>query len=93
MLGSHKFAKSHFAQAGTPLSPLPFPGAAYRIGHTGTASKHRGLIGFLFYKKQLLRRPWDFPRRALSLRYITPALEAEFFGTPSVAAPATLAVR
>ena len=32
MLGSHRFAVERYAEQGTPLRPLPFPGATYLIG-------------------------------------------------------------
>ncbi|WP_205708780.1 glycosyltransferase family A protein [Kineococcus siccus] len=46
LLGSHRRSVAHFAAAGVPLEPVPFPGAAYTIGtgenHSGRAWMDRG---------------------------------------------------
>jgi hypothetical protein len=33
ILGSHRWIAGHLASRGTPLAPLPFPGAVYHVGH------------------------------------------------------------
>lgn len=38
MLGDHVFIRPELEEAGTPLVPLPFPGAIYRVGHRNSAS-------------------------------------------------------
>lgn len=37
-LGDHVFIRPDLEAAGTPLAPLPFPGAIYRVGHRNSAS-------------------------------------------------------
>lgn len=37
-LGDHVFVRADLEAAGTPLAPLPFPGAVYRVGHKNSAS-------------------------------------------------------
>jgi len=33
IMGSHRFIADHLRQKGTPLRPLPFPGAIYHVAH------------------------------------------------------------
>ncbi|RPF26388.1 glycosyltransferase family 2 protein [Georgenia muralis] len=40
LLGSHVYAADRLAAAGTPLAPLPFPGALYTVG---TGENHSGI--------------------------------------------------
>jgi hypothetical protein len=46
LLGSHRHSRNHLAERGTPLSPLPFPGAVYSIStgenHSGRTWMDRG---------------------------------------------------
>lgn len=42
-MGSHRFAKPRLAAAGTPLRKLPYPGAAYRVGHPESDSGSGGV--------------------------------------------------
>lgn len=79
MLGDHHFIDQHLARAGTPLEPLPFPGAVYRIGHAGAHSRSKGLIRHVFFRKVILKRPWKLGL-LLRMRRLTPALRREFFG-------------
>jgi hypothetical protein len=43
MLGGHYGIKERFVQRGTPLAVLPFRGAVYRVGSSGSHSKTPGL--------------------------------------------------
>lgn len=78
MLGSHKVIAERLAERGTPLTPLPFPGAVYRIGHTGSFSSSRRLRSTFFPRWQLRADPVEFCRRLGRLRRVTPAIRAEF---------------
>ena len=80
MLGSHIFIHDHLDSTGTPLTPLPFIGAVYRIGHPEAASKSQGLVTHFFLKRWLLKKPVELARRLLHLRYLTKAVSDEFFG-------------
>ena len=65
----HANIRSHFARCGTPLDPLPFPGAIYCFH------------GLNFYATSSYRPepPWrKMARLAFKTRWITPALRREF---------------
>jgi hypothetical protein len=79
MLGSHVQIAPALAAGGTPLEPLPFPGAIYRIGHPGAHSKSWGLVGKCLLPG-LMRGPLEFVRRLLRLHRLSPGMRAEFFG-------------
>lgn len=44
MYGSHRFAPTVLAERGTPLMPLPFAGAAYRVGTGLNGSRVAGVV-------------------------------------------------
>jgi hypothetical protein len=44
ILGSHRWIADRLAEAGTPLTPLPFTGAVYHIGH---GENHTAVSGAL----------------------------------------------
>lgn len=79
MLGSHVYIRDALAAQGTPLIPLRFDGAVYRIGHADASSRSSALRRHLF-NRRTLRTPMTFLQNALSLRPITPAFRKEFFG-------------
>jgi hypothetical protein len=79
-LGSHIFIHTLLDQAGTPLKKLPFVGAVYRVGHSGAHSKSANIFRQYFLKKSLLKRPWEFCRRLMRLRLLSPSIRNEFFG-------------
>jgi hypothetical protein len=77
-LGSHIFIKDELAAAGTPLAPLPFPGAIYRIGHAGAHSKSRGLLRTFLVRRDLIKTPKTLAGNALRFRPLTRQLRAAF---------------
>ena len=79
MLGSHIYIKSHLADLGTPLVPLPFPGAVYRIGHADAHSKSSGLIEKFFTNRDALKRPLHTLWRLRNLRPVGSKISDEFF--------------
>ena len=80
MLGSHVKIGKILADAGHPLSPLPFRGAIYRVGHSGAHSKSIGLLKAHFLNKWVLRHPQHLIGNLLKVRLISNGLRKEFFG-------------
>jgi hypothetical protein len=83
MLGSHIFIADDLARGGTPLAPLPFPGAIYRIGHRGAHSQSSRLAATVFLKKKVLSDPRALIDNVRRLRPVNGAVRDEFFhGSP-----------
>jgi hypothetical protein len=80
MLGSHIMIEHILAERGTPLEPLPFPGAIYRIGHPGSHGNSRGLFGQLFRS----RNPLRFLPQIARLRLATKSVKRNFFGSATL---------
>lgn len=80
MLGSHVFITKHLAAQGTPLAALPFPGAIYRTGHTGSHSRSKDILSTYLLHRWLLKRPMELARRFSRLRLLGGGLRREFFG-------------
>lgn len=80
MLGSHVFITGHLAESGTPLSALPFPGAIYRTGHTGSHSRSKDILSTYIFHPWLLKRPIELVSRLGRLRLMGRGLRREFFG-------------
>jgi hypothetical protein len=80
MLGSHIRLHEVLARQGTPLQRLPFHGAVYRVGQSGSHSQAPKIMRQFFLNREALRRPRQLLRRASGLRWLTPALRREFFG-------------
>ncbi|MGE3334498.1 MAG: hypothetical protein AB7I36_12710 [Rhodospirillaceae bacterium] len=78
-LGSHKFIKRDLEARGTPLAPLPFPGAIYRMGHSDTASGSSSMVRYSL-RKESFRRPVSLARQLAKFRYLSTRLSHEFFG-------------
>ncbi|MGE4064265.1 MAG: hypothetical protein AB7E79_12935 [Rhodospirillaceae bacterium] len=82
-LGSHKFIKRDLEAQGTPLAPLPFPGAIYRMGHADTASGSSAMIRYNL-RKESLTKPVSLAKQLAKFRYVGPGMAREFFGgTPA----------
>jgi hypothetical protein len=79
-LGSHKFIKKDLEAAGSPLAPLPMPGAIYRIGHSGSNSQSSPLLRHLFSPRDAVRHPRRTLRNAAGLRLMGHSIKREFFG-------------
>jgi hypothetical protein len=82
MFGSHVFIRSHLEARGTPLEPLPFAGAIYRVGHAGAHSKSPGLMRQVFFKREILRNPLNLVKRFSSLRLLDAGMRQQFWGRP-----------
>jgi len=62
-LGSHVFIKRYLDEEDTPLSPLPFRGAGYRVGHGNSVTQSSALFDHLFRLPDALRHPRETLRR------------------------------
>jgi len=80
VLGSHIFLHDDLDASGTPLEPLPFIGAVYRIGHAEATTQTNNIFKQFFLHKYLLKKPWELCRRISKLRIKTQEIEREFFG-------------
>jgi hypothetical protein len=78
-LGSHIHLRDDLDRAGSPLAPLPFPGAIYRIGHAGAHSQSSGLMRTVFFRKRMLLAPWRVIGDSLRIRRLDGAVRDEFF--------------
>lgn len=76
-LGSHIFLRGDLAAAGTPLAPLPFPGAVYRVGNPQSSSGTGALFQALPLRR-LARQPRDLLAHLVGFRRVGPDLRAEF---------------
>ena len=78
MLGGHRKIEKLLAERGTPLAPLPFPGAVYRTGHSGSHSRSKGVLRGFVLKRRALTPPRAMFRTFRRLRLLTPKLASEF---------------
>jgi hypothetical protein len=78
--GSHVRIGRILADKGTPLAPLPFRGAVYRVGHSGAHSKSSGLLRGHVFTGAALRRPRRLIGSLGRTRFVTRAFRTEFFG-------------
>ncbi len=76
-LGSHRFQVGDLAARRTPLAPLPFPGAVYRVGVTGSASG-TGAVRQAVLPARPLLCPRTYVRNRRRLSPVDPAFFAEF---------------
>jgi hypothetical protein len=81
-LGSHVFIKDDFEKQGTPLAPLPFTGAVYRMGHADTTSGSPTLETVMNERSR--RDPTAREKLLSKMVPITPQIENEFFGATAV---------
>lgn len=80
MLGSHVRIAAILAERGTPLEPLPFRGAVYRIGHAGSHSGAPGIFRKYFWNRDLRYHPTEALRNLGRLKLLDENLRREFFG-------------
>lgn len=80
MLGSHIRIAGILAEQGTPLQPLPFRGAVYRVAHRGSHSQARSLLYTYFVSPEVLRKPGKVLRNLGKLRWVNARQREEFFG-------------
>jgi exopolysaccharide biosynthesis galactosyltransferase PssJ len=80
MLGSHRQVASILQARNTPLESLPFPGAIYRVGHSGAHSKSRRLLQTHLFNMHILKHPRLFLENLRGIRILDDSLRREFFG-------------
>ncbi|MDX3906475.1 MAG: galactosyl transferase [Pigmentiphaga sp.] len=80
MLGSHHQIPKILTDRGTPLQPLPFRGAVYRVAHPGSHSATPSLIRRYFVTKAALLKPSATIRNLRNLRRVDAQAQREFFG-------------
>jgi len=80
MMGSHIVISDVLESRNTPLAPLPFSGAIYRIGNPVSHSGKSSIWNFFFFSPKFKRTPL-IPLRNLSrLRLLNRKVRKEFFG-------------
>ena len=77
-LGSHIFIHDDLARAGTPLMPLPFPGAVYRIGNPISTSGTGRLLAAMIPPRSILTQPHRALSRLRHFRRVTDVIRREF---------------
>lgn len=82
MLGSHVMIEGMLKDRGTPLESLPFPGAIYRVGHSGSWSISKGIFRQFFFPA--MRSPLGLLKNTARLRLKTRAIQRDFFGYGTV---------
>jgi glycosyltransferase involved in cell wall biosynthesis len=82
IFGSHIFLRDYLEARGSPLEPLPFLGAIYRIGHAGAHSKSSGLVRQVFLKREILKNPFKLAQRFSRLRLLDSEVRQQFWGRP-----------
>jgi hypothetical protein len=80
MAGSHHFVDRLLADRGTPLAPLPFRGAVYRVGHAGSYTQTSSLLHRNFLHWRVIKEPRRLFRNLGKLRLVGDATRREFFG-------------
>lgn len=83
MLGSHRRIATLLSERGTPLASLPFPGAIYRVGHSGSHSQTPSILKQYVFNSGTFRRPHLLLKNLLRLRPVDIAAKREFFGVAS----------
>jgi len=78
MLGSHVRIEGILAGRGTPLAPLPFPGAIYRVGHAGAHSKSRGILRTYLVNRKTLTSPALLWNNLTHFRLLSPRFAGQF---------------
>lgn len=77
-LGSHIFNQSDLENTPDALTPLPFPGAVYRVGTPGSVSGADGVFHLMTSPRHILRRPVNTLRRLTRYRPMTAKIRQEF---------------
>lgn len=80
MLGSHVHLKNELYKKQTPLMPLPFRGAIYRVGHSDTHSMSKGIADSFFSIGQISSNPLEALKHLFSIRILTNNIRKTYFG-------------
>jgi hypothetical protein len=79
MLGSHIHIADDLAGQGTPLASLPFIGAVYRIGHSGSHSRSSSLLQTFLWRRWLFKSPRNLVRVLRRFSRRNREIDREFF--------------
>jgi len=77
-LGSHRRIAEILAQRRKPLAPLPFRGAIYRVGHSGSHSQTPRILRKYFLNSESIRRPVQWLRDLTRIRFFDESVRREF---------------
>lgn len=80
IFGSHVVVRGYLEARGKPLDPLPFAGAVYRIGHAGAHSRSPGLVRQVFFRREILKNPFELVQRFSRLRLLSAGVRRQFWG-------------
>jgi hypothetical protein len=80
MLGSHHRITEILADRGTPLAPLPFRGAVYRVANQVSHSRTPSILVRYFFSWEALKHPARLVRNIFRLRVVSAAAKREYFG-------------
>lgn len=80
-LGSHRRVPAALAAIGHALDVLPFRGAIYRVGNSGSHSGTPSLTKMTFFNRRAVLRPWATLKNLTRLRLLTAMRKREFFGS------------
>jgi len=80
MLGSHIGLHQILDERGTPLQPLPFRGAVYRVGQSGSHSQAPGIVRKYFLNRHSIRQPLQLLKDMRRLRVVDRGIRRQFFG-------------
>lgn len=78
MMGSHIKIEAMLRDAGHALSPLPFAGAVYRVGHGEAHSRSKGVLRTYLFNRETLRHPARLLANARALARLDGARRQEF---------------
>lgn len=79
-LGSHIFITKHLETVGTPLLPLPFYAAIYRVGHACSHSVSDTVWRRYIFRPEVRRQPKELIKRILKIRFRGARIKREFWG-------------
>jgi hypothetical protein len=80
MLGGHRRIADIVARRHKPLARLPFRGAIYRVGHSGSHSRTPGIVRKYFLNPESIRRPLQWLSNLGRIRFVDEDIRREFYG-------------
>jgi len=80
MLGAHVQTVGFLEKKGTPLAPLPFYGAMYRVDNVNSHSKSAAVLKKYVFNALSIKYPRSSIMRFFKLRFLTKHLKYTFFG-------------
>jgi hypothetical protein len=80
MLGGHRRIAEILARQDKPLASLPFRGAIYRVGHSGSHSRTPRILRKYFLNSESIRRPSQWIGDLGRIRFVNAHIRREFYG-------------